>query len=114
MGPLLLLSLTVSLATFTASMAVTLDDHLWDQVYYQVGADLNLAELGESTQEGEQLTLPGQTGAPQEASEDEPQWLFLPVAEHLNVPGVQAATRVGNHAATASKADTNTRGASWA
>ena len=27
-GPLLLLSLTVSLATFTASMAVTLDEHL--------------------------------------------------------------------------------------
>jgi putative ABC transport system permease protein len=101
MGPLLLLSLTVSLATFSASMAVTLDDHLWDQVYYQIGADLNLAELGESTQEEEQLTLPGQTSAPQEESEDEPQWLFLPVGEHLNVPGVQAAVRVGDYDATA-------------
>lgn len=104
MGPLLLLSLTVSLATFSASMAVTLDDHLWDQVYYQVGADLNLAELGESTQEEEQLTLSGQTSAsPEEAADtsSEPQWLFLPVEEHLNVPGVQAAARVGSYDATA-------------
>ncbi|MGD9101171.1 MAG: FtsX-like permease family protein, partial [Anaerolineae bacterium] len=101
MGPLLLLSLTVSLATFTASMAVTLDDHLWDQVYYQVGADLNLAELGESTEEADLLTLPGQETTTEEESEDEPQWLFLPVSEHLNVPGVQAAARVGDYDATA-------------
>jgi putative ABC transport system permease protein len=101
MGPLLLLSLTVSLATFTASMAVTLDDHLWDQVYYQVGADLNLAELGESTEESELLTLPGQETTTEEESEDEPQWLFLPVSEHLNVTGVRAAARVGDYDATA-------------
>jgi putative ABC transport system permease protein len=100
-GPLLLLSLTLSLATFTASMAVTLDNHLQDQVYYQVGADLNLAELGESTESTEQSTLLGQPGAQQEeADEDEPRWLFLPVSEHLRVTGVQAAARVGNHSAT--------------
>jgi putative ABC transport system permease protein len=99
-GPLLLLTLTVSLATFTASMAVTLDEHLGDQVYYQVGADLNLAELGESTEETEQVTLTGQVAA-EETSEDEPLWLFLPVGEHLTVPGVEAATRVGDYSATA-------------
>ncbi len=60
-GPLLLLCLTVSLAFFTASMALTLDRHLSDRVYYQVGTDLNLAELGESTEESEQQgSLPGQ------------------------------------------------------
>jgi putative ABC transport system permease protein len=101
MGPLLLLCLTVSLATFSASMAVTLDDHLWDQVYYQVGADLNLAELGENTQEEEGLVLPGQAGATEGESENEPQWLFLPVSDHLSVPGVQAAARVGDYDATA-------------
>ena len=100
-GPLLLLSLTVSLATFTASMAVTLDEHLWDQVYYQIGADLNLAELGESTEETEQVTLPGQEATTEETSEDEPLWLFLPVSEHLSVPGVEAAARVGDYSATA-------------
>ncbi len=99
-GPLLLLSLTVSLATFTASMAVTLDEHLWDQVYYQVGADLNLAELGESTDETETVTLPGQETT-DTTSEDEPLWLFLPVGEHLDVAGVEAAARVGDYSATA-------------
>jgi len=100
-GPLLLLSLTLSLATFTASMAVTLDGHLHDQVYYQLGADLNLAELGESTEAPEQSTLLGQPGAPQEeADEDEPRWLFLPVGEHLRVRGVQMAARVGDYSAT--------------
>jgi putative ABC transport system permease protein len=98
-GPLLLLTLTVSLATFTASMAVTLDEHLWDQVYYQIGADLNLAELGESTEETEQTTLTGQET--EETTEDEPLWLFLPVSEHLSVPGVEAAARVGDYSATA-------------
>jgi len=99
-GPLLLLSLTLSLATFTASMAVTLDNHLHDQVYYQVGADLNLAELGESTEGTEQTTLLGQPEGPQKEDEDEPRWLFLPVSEHLRVTGVQAVARVGNYSAT--------------
>ena len=100
-GPLLLLNLTLSLATFTASMAVTLDGHLQDSVYYQVGADLNLAELGESTRTSEQPTLLDQPDAPrEEADEDEPRWLFLPVSEHLRVTGVQAAARVGAYSAT--------------
>jgi len=100
-GPLLLLSLTLSLATFTASMAVTLDHHLNEQIYYQTGADLNLAELGESTETPEQPTLFGQPEAPEEETdEDEPRWLFLPVSEHLRVRGVQAAARVGDYSAT--------------
>jgi putative ABC transport system permease protein len=99
-GPLLLLSLTLSLATFTASMAVTLDGHLGDQVYYQVGADLNLAEMGESTEEPEQRGLIGQPTPPPSSQEEEgPRWLFLPVSEHLQVLGVRAATRVGNYTA---------------
>ena len=101
-GPLLLLSLTVSLATFTASMAVTLDEHLADQVYYQVGTDLYLAELGESTEETTQVTLPGQsTTTTTTDTSTEPQWLFLPVSEHLSVPSVEAAARVGDYIATA-------------
>jgi putative ABC transport system permease protein len=100
-GPLLLLTLTVSLATFTASMAVTLDEHLGDQVYYQIGADLNLAELGESTEETATVTLPGQETTTEDTSEDEPLWLFLPVGVHLDVAGVQAAARVGDYSATA-------------
>jgi putative ABC transport system permease protein len=100
-GPLLLLSLTVSLATFTASMAKTMDSHLTDQVYYEVGADMNLAELGESTEETTQVTLPGQDTTTTTDTSSEPQWLFLPVSEHLSVPGVTAAARVGSYGATA-------------
>ncbi|HEY4722794.1 MAG TPA: FtsX-like permease family protein, partial [Anaerolineae bacterium] len=59
-GPLLLLTITLSLATFSASMAATLDEHLRDQAYYQVGADMHLAELGEDTTTQQQPTLPGQ------------------------------------------------------
>jgi len=99
-GPLLLLSLTLGLAAFSASMALTLDTHLTDRIYYQVGADLNLAEMGESTERPQQPGLPGQSTAPAE-SESEPRWLFLPVSEHLRVPGVRAAARVGDFSATA-------------
>jgi len=101
-GPALLLSLTLSLATFTASMAATLDGHLLHQVYYQVGADLNLVELGQSTQQPDQPSTYGQSTAatttPAEEQEG-PRWLFLPVAEHLRAPGVRAAARVGDYSA---------------
>ncbi len=99
-GPLLLLSLTLSLAAFSASMAVTLDGHLTDRVYYQVGADLKLAEMGESTEQPEQPGLSGPPAAPS-PPEEGPRWLFLPVSEHLRVPGVRAAARVGDYSATA-------------
>jgi putative ABC transport system permease protein len=100
-GPLLLLSLTLSLAAFTASMAATLDGHLQDQVYYQVGADLNLAELGESTEQPDQPSLLSRPATTSPAKNEEgPRWLFLPVSEHLRVPGVRAATRVGDYSAT--------------
>jgi putative ABC transport system permease protein len=99
-GPLLLLTITLSLATFSASMAATLDGHLRDQAYYQVGADVNLAELGEDTTEQQQTTLPGQQPVPQPRKEDEPRWLFVPVSDHLRVPGVQAAARVGDYSVT--------------
>jgi putative ABC transport system permease protein len=100
-GPLLLLGLTLSLATFTASMAATLDSHLQDQVYYQVGADLNLAEMGESTEEPDQPSLLSQpTTTSPKKDEEGPRWLFLPVSEHLRVPGVRAAARVGDYSAT--------------
>ena len=103
-GPLLLLTLTLSLASFTASMAVTFDDHLTDQIYYQTGADLNLAELGENTEQDNQQ--PGGLGQPAQpptsANDDEPRWLFLPVTDHLLVDGVQAAARVGEYTAVSS------------
>ncbi len=100
-GPLLLLSLTLCLATFTASMAATMDQHLQDQAYYQVGADLRLAETGESTEQREESNVPGQTQTAGNAGDSEgPRWLFLPVNEHLRVPGVLGASRIGDYDAT--------------
>lgn len=99
-GPLLLLILTPSLAVFTASMASTLDAHLVDQIYYDTGGDLNLVELGQST-EGQADDRPVQPALP-DAEEEQagPEWLFLPVSDHLLIPGVHAATRVGDYKMT--------------
>jgi putative ABC transport system permease protein len=100
-GPLLLLTMTLSLAAFTASMAATLDNQLHDQAYYQVGADVNLAELGEdTTEQQQQTTFPGQQPVQQPRKEGEPRWLFVPVSEHLRVNGVKAAVRVGDYSVT--------------
>ncbi|MFQ5614983.1 MAG: FtsX-like permease family protein [Anaerolineales bacterium] len=104
MGPLMLMVITLALAGFVASMAKTLDQTLADAVYYEIGADLNLVEGGEYT--GESATTPtagGQATSPtvsQPGQNDPALWNFLPVAEHLNLPGVLAAARVGQYAAT--------------
>ena len=103
-APLTLLVLTLSLSAFTASLAQTLDHHLYDQMYYQIGADVRLVELGESTETtGPGGAFGGGVGpTTDEEEEDEagPSWLFLPVSEHLKVPGVQAAARIGRYRAT--------------
>jgi putative ABC transport system permease protein len=82
-----------------------LNRHLRDRVYYQVGADMNLAELGESPEEeNPQGSLPGQQQAEAISSSEEddgPQWLFLPVSDHLQVSGVKSAARVGDYSGTA-------------
>jgi putative ABC transport system permease protein len=97
-APLLLLVLTLSLSAFTASLAQTLDNHLYDQSYYKVGADLRVDELGASAEVADRAAYVSVGGA---VGEEEPRWLFLPVTEHLNVPGVEAAARVGRYPATA-------------
>ena len=92
-GPMLLLILTLSLAVFTASMAQTLDDYTVERSYYDVGADFRLVEIGESTEVGGFGGMGA--GASEGSEEDEgPDWLFLPVSEHLNIPGVNHAARV--------------------
>jgi len=63
-GPLLAAHPDGQPATFTASMAVTLDSHLWDQVYYQVGADLNLPSWAKApTRRRRSRCRPGDDGS---------------------------------------------------
>ncbi|NLF01087.1 MAG: FtsX-like permease family protein, partial [Anaerolineales bacterium] len=103
-APLILLVLTLSLSTFTASLAQTLDHHLYDQVYYQVGAEMGVVESGESSETGSSLlaSSSGSGGAAPATEEEDtgPSWYFLPVTEHLKVSGVEAAARVGRYTAS--------------
>jgi putative ABC transport system permease protein len=108
---MLLLVLTLSLSAFTASLAKTMDFHLLDQVYYQVGGDIGLADYGENNTD-----LAGASGSSVETEEEdedaipEPDWLFLPVTEYLKAPGVLAAARVGNYDARTQLSGNTQRG----
>ena len=90
-APLGLLILTLSLSTYTASLAATLDNALYDQQRYRVGADVSLVDTGDTIETIEQF------GAGSSATII--QWQFLPVAEYLKLPAVTAAARVGNYKA---------------
>ena len=70
----LLLTLTLALGTFAASVAMTLDRNYNDRVYYQNGSDLLLVE----------------SGAFDEVSET---WSFQPVSDHLDVKSIKAVAR---------------------
>jgi putative ABC transport system permease protein len=85
-APLVLLVLTLGLSAFTASLARTLDTQLDKQIHYQVGADMNIFELGTTFNE----------------DNPNPVYTFGPVEDHLSIPEVQSATRVGRYKFTAS------------
>jgi putative ABC transport system permease protein len=89
-GPLLLLILTLSLASFSASMAATLDGALREAIGYQVGAATQLLETGQSTEQPQ-----GDQQPQKKDIHEEPRFLFVPVSDHLNVPGITAAARIG-------------------
>jgi len=86
---------------FSSSIATTLDRHLYDSTYYQVGADVRLIETGDSNQP----SSGGFGGPPAAPAPDAPPpeplyFTFVPVQEHLRIPGVRAATRLGTYAAS--------------
>src|SRR5258706_1820657 len=82
---LVLLVLTLGLSAFTASLALSLDSQLAKQTHYQVGADMNLYESGTTFNE----------------DSPNPIYTFSPVEDHLTIPGVRNATRVGRYKLTA-------------
>jgi putative ABC transport system permease protein len=100
--PLILLVLTLSLSAFTASLAHTLDQHLYDKTYYQAGADMRFMDRGEGTNPGGMGGFLGGGGETNAAQDEGPRWYFLPVSEYLNAPGVEAVTRVAVYPAIAS------------
>jgi putative ABC transport system permease protein len=104
-GPLLLLILTLSLASFSASMAATLDGSLYQAITYQVGASTQLIETGQGRQQQQQGN---DQPRPPVDIRDEARWIFVPVTDHLNVEGITAATRIGSYDATLQIAGGNT------
>lgn len=120
-GPTLLLILTISLATFTASMARTLDQYSVDRANYRSGADYRLMPstmIGTSVDiAGDEPNLPdpdllmGRTQLTSVTGEQSPivslEYLYVPVSDFAQVQGIQAATLVAP-----SKIDMTINGAS--
>jgi putative ABC transport system permease protein len=119
-GPLLLLLLTTGLASFTASMARTLDRHIVQRAYYQTGGDFVLMERGELVgEEGGPAGAPGaavaaraEEQAPFGSGEEEepPHWEFVPAFEYAEIPGVHRVLRVGNYKAEARWSESSGQG----
>lgn len=108
-APLVLLVLTLSLSTYTASLAQTLDAHLYDRTYYRTGADTWLVELGTFEEATSEAGSPGGDGAGiagatasaggdegDEGEIDAARWVFVPISEHQKVDGIQEAARLGD------------------
>jgi putative ABC transport system permease protein len=107
-GPILLLVLTLSLASFTASMAATLDEHMFDRVYYDAGGDMRVLDFGQSTEPAGAMGGGAPPAATAPDAIDEAKYLFLPVSEYLTIPGVTAASRVARSSVDATVANRRT------
>ena len=90
---LFLVLVCLSLGAFYSCLALSLDAWLTDRVYYQVGADYTFRQ-------GVALAPEGGPGEGARAAAETSSWL-LPVSDYLEIPGVLAATRVGDYRAVA-------------
>ncbi len=107
-GPVLLVALTLALATFTSSMALTLDRHSEERAYYRGAADVRFAYPGAAITSANiagdreiapvetSLDLSGGTLSTTGEADTTPStaYMFVPVEEYLTIPGVTGATRV--------------------
>jgi len=88
--PFLILVFTLSLSAYTASLAQTLDQHLYAKTYYQIGADVRFTEVGEQN--------PSPFPTPNSFSL-RPEFFSFPPTEYMKIPGIQAVARVGRYPA---------------
>ncbi len=116
-APILLLTLTLALATFTASLAATLDQNMVDQVRYRIGGDMALTEsldagatISAATLASD-ATLSDQDRRAIEAAQARNVLVksMLPVQDHLQTANVQAAARVGRYPASVKLGSDNLR-----
>lgn len=110
-GPTFLLILTISLATFTASMARTLDQYSSDKAHYRSGADYRLLprQLVETSAEisGDEPNLPDpdllqggtqlSTTTGEQSASISLDYLYVPLEEFRALPGIAAATLVATN-----------------
>ncbi|MDQ5852890.1 MAG: ABC transporter permease, partial [Chloroflexota bacterium] len=89
--PVLLITLTLSLATFTASMARTLDQHSYARARYGGGADVRLGPAPASPPSG---TTGDPSAGATSTDTSSLDYLFVPVDDFLQTEGVEAVTRV--------------------
>ncbi len=91
---LLLIMISLSLSIYSASSAKTLDQWLHDSSYYKSGADLVIHEYVIES------SGTGVMGMPTSQSTTEMVESYLPVEDHLKLPSVERATRVGKYRGT--------------
>ena len=110
---IVLLLLTASLGAYVTSFAHTLDENLTARTYYRIGAQVSLIEaagvIADSLDAPNQNTnrLNRSSATTQNASPVTGlrNWAILPFTEHLRVPGIEAAARVGRYPANVKVAD---------
>jgi putative ABC transport system permease protein len=98
-----LLLLTTGLGAYVTSFAQTSDENLVARTAYRIGASLVLTEgagkIDRTLTNRQPSTAVDRSTSASDASasseEGLPGWAILPVSEHLRVPGVRAAARVG-------------------
>ncbi len=91
-GALLMMSFTLALTGYTASMASTLDRNLRDQVDYNVGADMVIVTAADANSESG--TPDATTG---QSTETVTGYNILPAEDLLQIDGVAAVSRVGRY-----------------
>jgi putative ABC transport system permease protein len=91
-GTLLMMSFTLALTGYTASMASTLDKNLRDQVDYSVGADLVVVTAADTN--SETTGVDSTTG---QSTQNITGYNILPIEDLATIPGVAAASRVGRY-----------------
>ncbi len=105
-APMVLLIMTLSLSVFLSSTAQTLDEHLYDQGRYRIGADMVLMPQVDTkeTEENRGGTTHPANGVPAPIGVEVSGWFYVPLSDYLGVPGVQHAARVDRYTASLGQA----------
>ena len=111
--PLVLLLLTLSLSAYTASLADTVDQSLYDKTYYAIGANVMFLDSGQAPITFSNFGVGG--GQTQAAATDTqeptgPEYYFLPIQDYLKIPGVQKVARVGRYKMSGTLSGTDING----